>query len=617
MQRGLEFLCLGVLEVLAAGKLLSVGGPVQRGLLAVLLLNVNRSVSADHIISSLWSDPPETALGQVQTRVWRIRRMLHDNAACAPDDRPHPTLVTRPGGYSLVADPHDVDLLVFADRVERADTLVAGGRIPDAAAELRQALALWRGPAFANVSAVGVRAEAEALEERHLLTMERLMEIELSLGRHRQIIPELRELTAQHPFRENLRSLLMRALQRSGRRAEAIETYLEGYRALAKGMGLEPSPMLRQLHRAIISDDDEPAGLPGGPRETVVRHATRTQNLPRDLTSLVGRAPELQQVSDYLATTRESPRPSVVGICGPVGVGSTALAVRVAHLMLTDLPDGQLFAHLGDAPDPGAILRRFLHMLGVDDNEIPETVEERSALFRAVVADRRIVLLLDDVHDEAHVRPLLPGSSGSVTLVTSRRPLTAIEGVYHLDLAPLEPDDARALLGSIIGPDRVATESEAACRVLRRCAGLPLAIRSVGARLSARRHWSLTRFADVIDDAQRRLDALAFGDLNVRQAMLGEYRRLTPEAQRLFRRLGIRERADFTETDVAELLGVDIARAEDLVDELIGGHFVLSAPTDAPGPPHFEMQDLWHLLARECGLAEEAVSSNAGTRESR
>lgn len=607
--RDVGFRGLGTLEVIIGGCQLPTGGPLQRGLLATLLTNANRVVSPDRIISALWAQPPETALGQVQTRIWRLRQLLQDGLG--PQQAfPRPQLVTRAGGYALIIEPEMFDVLVFDRRTEQARTLLAEDRPREAVTELREALALWRGPAFADVPAPGIRAEAQVIEERRLAAIEQRMEIELALGLHQQLIPELRELVAVHPFRERLRYHLMRALYRSGRRAEAVETYLEGYRTLVDGLGLEPSRDLRDMHQAILVSDEltevpstvvvASSPIPGEPRE-----------LPRDSVCLVGRECEMASLGEHLKEADNGLGPMIATISGVAGVGKSALAIRIAHLLSEKLFEGQFFASIGDGEsDPHAVLRRFLRMLGVPDAEIPHGLAERSALYRACLANRRFVLVIDDVETEAQVRPLLPAGPGCAALITSRRRLTALDGVYQVELSPLADADMLTLLGRIVGQERVAEELEPAARIVRRCAGLPLALRAVAARICARPHWSLGRFAEALDDESRRLDAFTFGDLDVRGAIESGYLRLAPPARRLFRLLGLLDRPQFTTTDAGRLLDAAPVTAEELVEELAEVrmvHPVLSAGRSGISglDLRYRVENLWLLFARERVAAEE------------
>lgn len=611
----IEFRCLGNLEIVRGQRVMPAGGPLQRGLLAILLLNANHAVSTDRIVDGLWDDPPDTALGQVQTRIWRLRQLLHSPATDASRSRSYPQLVTQSGGYALMVDPAAVDLQVFDQRVRDAAAMLARGRAREAAGELRSALALFRGPSFANVTAPAVVAEAKAVEERRMAALEQRIETELSLGMHAQLIPELRELVAVYPYQERLRLHLMRALHRSGRRAEAVAAYREAHRAMVDGVGLEPSRELKECHQEILLSDvtANAPGPPSGAPATTSRDAgTSTggrswarepRDLPADTGLLVGRCQEIDQLAEWLRAAH-SPMSRIAAISGMPGVGKTALAVRVAHLLTRDTTDGQLYARLGSDTEPGAVLHRFLRTLGIPEGEVPNTLDERSALFRACMADRRAVVVLDDVWSEAQVRPLLSSGPASMTLVTSRRPLTALDSAHLLELDPLGEADGVRLLREIIGPGRADAEPGLAERIVARCEGLPLAVRAAAARLRVRPHWSLAQYLALLENPGQQLDALCLGDLDVRSAIESSYLRLPAPARRLFCRLGCLEEAEFTAARVGQLVDVPTYLAAELVEALVEARLVWCVGSGQAGTVHsgvlrYRMGELCRLVARE------------------
>lgn len=592
------------------------GGPLQRGLLAILLLNANQAVSTDRIVDGLWDEPPDTALGQVQTRIWRLRQLLHGPATDASRSRSYPQLVTQSGGYALMVDPAAIDLLVFDQRVRDAAGMLASGRAREAAGELRSALALFRGPSFANVTAPAVVAEAKVIEERRMAALEQRIETELNLGMHAQLIPELRELVTVYPYQERLRLHLMRALHRSGRRAEAVAAYREAHRAMVDGVGLEPSRELKECHQEILLSDasasaTSPAtpvtGVGGGAGSTLPTGsrswAREPRDLPVDTGLLVGRCQEIDELVECFRSSR-SPMSRVAAISGVPGVGKTALAVRVAHLITRDTTDGQLYARLGGNADPGAVLHRFLRTLGIGEGEVPETLDERAALFRACMADRRAVVVLDDVWSEAQVRPLLSTGPHSMTLVTSRRPLTALDSAHLLELDPLGEADGVRLLREMVGPGRTDAEPGMAERIVAHCEGLPLAVRAAAARLRVRPHWSLAQYVALLENPAQRLDALCLGDLDVRAAIESSYLGLTAPARQLFRRLGGLDDAEFTAARVGQLVDVPTFLAAELVEALVEARLVRSVGHGRTGAAdggalRYRMSALCRLVAGE------------------
>jgi DNA-binding SARP family transcriptional activator len=575
----------------------------------MLLLNLNQPVSADRLVDALWDNPPDTALGQVQTRIWRLRQLLHGPAGESADASDHPQLITRSGGYALMADPATVDLLVFDRRVRDAAAMLLDDCAREAAAELRQALSLFRGPCFANLNAPGVVAEAALVEERRMAALQQRIEIELNLGMHARLIAELRELVAANPYQERLRLHLMHALHRSGRRAEAVAAYREGHRVMVDGAGLEPSRELKELHRAILlSDVPTQTATPAPAAEEASAWARKSRDLPYDTTLLVGRCEEVGSLLTHFragdpATGR------IVAIAGVPGVGKTVLAVRVAQMLGHEALDGQLFAWLGGKSDPSSVLHRFLRTLGIPEREVPSSLHERSVLFRACMANRRAVLVLDDARSEADVRPLLPAGPASMTLVTSRRPLTALDGAYQLELRPLTDGEGVRLFTEIVGQERCSAEPDELERIVTHCEGLPLAIRAAAARLRARAHWSLSRFAETVENRVQRLDALSFGDLDVRAAIASSYAQLGSPARDVFRKLGRLAAGEFTTADVARLAGVPPFVAEELTEELYEARLVLPL-TEVDDHVHgevlrYSIGELCRLVALEREIFEQ------------
>jgi tetratricopeptide (TPR) repeat protein len=296
------------------------------------------------------------------------------------------------------------------------------------------------------------------------------------------------------------------------------------------------------------------------------------------------------------------------------GVGKSALAVHIAHQFAAEFPDGQLYANLrgarvgGVAPlDPCEVLGRFLHALGVDGSAVPSGVDERAALFRSRLAGKRVLLVLDDAAGEMQVRPLLPGSPHCAVLLTSRTRLAGLEGARLLHVDVLDTRQALELLQRIVGGARVAAGPDAAAAIIAACGGLPLAVRIAGARLAARPHWPLDKMAMLLADEHDRLEALAFGDLNVRASLSLSYRGLHPDSQRLFRRLGLLDVEEVAAWVARPLLDCSLACAEELLDDLADAQLVDVASQDVPRQTRYRLHDLTRAYARERALAEEPV----------
>jgi transcriptional regulator with XRE-family HTH domain len=345
-------------------------------------------------------------------------------------------------------------------------------------------------------------------------------------------------LTQEHlAERAGLSPRTIRALERG----EVRRPRPDSVALLVDALGLTGGPREEFEAAAWEGDRPGPPGLPAAPCQ-----------LPTDLADFTGRAEQVALVQEVLADARPAGTPTAVvvsAVAGKAGVGKTALAVHVAHRLRPRFPDGQLYVDLRGAEpqplDPAEVLSRFLRALGVDGAAIPADIEERTALYRARLADRRVLVVLDDAVDEAQVRRLLPGTAGCGVLATSRARLSSLEGARLVDLDVLTPGQAVELLGRIAGAARVAAEPEAAAAIVGYCGRLPLAVRIAGAKLVGRPHWSLDRLAALLADERGRLDQLAAGDLEVRASVALSYQALTGEQQRTFRLLGLLEAPDF------------------------------------------------------------------------
>lgn len=603
---------LGPLEVWLNGQSISLGGPKQRALFALLLINLNQMVPVGTIVEALWADdPPDSAVGQIQTSMWRLRRLLTPTpgqAGCGDDLR----LETRPGGYLLGLDPARVDVAVFRDGISRGQAFLRASRYEEAARALQQALALWRGRPFADVPVPFAKAEAARLEEQRLIALEDRIEIDLALGHHRELIPELRSLVGLHPLRERLWAQLMLALHRSGRQAEALDAYRDAYEMLTTELGLVPSPQLQSVHQAILVGQAVPAAT--GVVEPFVRGGA--DELPADVVDFTGRRQQVARAVAALSGDASTagvhasgPTGRVVAISGPPGVGKTAFAVRVAHLLRPHFPDGRLYIDLNglaDLPLPaGEALNRLLRWCVGSSVTPPDDIEERAALVRSQLAERRVLLVLDNAHSEAQVRPLIPGAPGCAVLLTSRRQMAALDNVLGFDLAVFEPDEAVELIATLARPDRVAADPAAAAELARLCGYLPLAIRIVGARLWSRPHWSLRRMVDRLVDEHRRLDALSIGDRGVRGSIALSYAALDPTARRLFRLFGTLTETDAPAWVAAALLDVQEPEAEALLEELVDARLIEIQGSTAQSADRYGMHSLVRLFARErCGEEE-------------
>jgi DNA-binding SARP family transcriptional activator len=482
-----EFGVLGPLQVVDGGRPVPIPAAKHRVLLACLLLRASELVTVDELAEAIWSDAlPEDPRNAVQVYVSRLRKLLGDAEL----------LQGRPQGYVLAVARGDVDVGQFEWLVAHARDAAGVGDRDTEATLLRRALVLWRGEPLADVPSELLHRDAVmSLAEQRLEVLQRRIEADLALGRHAELVAELRVLTDRHPLREQFWALLMLALYRCGRQADALRAYQRVSRLLAEELGVDPGPQLQALHQTILTSDPALAAPPASARPyTWVRQA----QLPRDVEDFVGRTDLVDRIGQLLTDELRVP---VVAVSGPPGVGKTALVTHAAHRLAERFPDGQLYVNLQAATAGLQPLRtlealgRFLRALGMAPDAVPTDVEEASSLYRSRVAGRRLLVVLDNAADAAQVAPLLPASPGSAGLVTSRRVLAALDGARHLHLDVLPAREAVELLGRLAGPDRIAAEPAAAAEVAGCCGGLPLALRIAGARLAARPGWPVTALA--------------------------------------------------------------------------------------------------------------------------
>jgi DNA-binding SARP family transcriptional activator/tetratricopeptide (TPR) repeat protein len=579
---------LGPLEAWVGDRSVTLGGPKRRALLAMLLLNANRTVSVEQLIGALWGgDPVESATVQVQSHVSALRRLL-----------PGGRIVTLSPGYVLRLDTGDLDLAVFEERLSEARQALRAGEIEAAAAGFRSALELWRGDAVSDVLVPRVRLLARRLDDLRLTVLEERIDADLGLGRHRELEGELADLIVRYPFRERLRAQMMLALYRSGRRVKALDVARETRRIFTEDQGLDPSHALQELEHAILVGDPS---LDLEPPTRAAPAPVIPRQLPAGIADFTGREAELRLLRDRLLGAR-SGSVAVVVVAGPGGVGKSTLAIHAAHEVAGDFPDGQLYASLRCAQsrptEPGEVLAGFLQALGMESRAIPEGADARAALFRTMLAGRRVLVVLDGAAGSSQVRPLLPGSPSCAVLVTSRAALGDLEGSRCLELSLLDPCEALSLFGGIAGAERVEAEPEAAQEVVAACGYLPLAIRIAASRLATRAGWTVRVLADLLRDSRSRLDALRYGELGVRASFEVSYQALDVVSARAFRLLGLLDVPEVGLGMAAALLDVRLADAEETLELLVDARLL-----DSPAHGRYRYHDLVRLFARE--LAHE------------
>ena len=592
---GLRVALLGPLEVSVGDRPVVVSAPRLQALLAVLAVSAGRSVSVDRLAVAVWdADLPGYARGAVQTYVTRLRGLLGAGL-----------VRTSPGGYTLCAEPDQVDALRF---LRLLDAAMRAPEVPQERVLLAEALALWRGAPFEGVQSAWLAdVEARRLTERYLAATERRIDLDLADGRATELVPELSDLTARYPLRESLWVRLLVVLDRCGRQAEALERYEAVRVRLAEELGADPGPELQGMHADLLAGrPPQPSGAAGSraPKQPVPRQ------LPVDIDGFTGREQELAGLEALLGDGDDEGalEPVVVSaVVGTAGVGKSALAIHAAHRLAGRFPDGQLYVNLqgaavGLAPlGPGEVLGRFLRGLGVDSAAIPGDLEEAAALWRSQVAGRRLLVVLDDAADAAQVRPLLPATPGCGVLVTSRRVLASLDGAKHLHLDVLAPDEAIRLLGRLAGPQRVAAEPQVAAEVVRLCGRLPLALRIAGARLAARPSWPVRTLAERLADAQARLDELELADIGVRASFTVSDQHLRASgdpadraAAAAFGLLGMLDGPELGMPVAARLLDMGEQAAERVLERLVDAHLL-----ETPAPGRYRLHDLLRLYARE------------------
>ncbi|MER6343571.1 BTAD domain-containing putative transcriptional regulator [Streptomyces sp. NPDC001595] len=593
----LRFGVLGPVRAWRGDEPLNTGSPQQRALLAALLLREGRTATAAELIDALWGDePPSQALAAVRTYASRLRKALDATV-----------LVSESGGYAIRGlGDGALDLAAAQELAAQADRAKAAGDLCHAREVLNRALARWDGETLAGVPGPYAEAQRVRLEEWRLRLLETRLDMDLEQGCHAEAVSELTALTAAHPLRERLRELLMLALYRSGRQAEALAVYADTRRLLADELGVDPRPGLRELQQRILRADPGLAE-PSAPAAEPAVVAVRPAQLPATVPDFTGRSSLVSELSEVL-TSAEGRVMAVSALAGIGGVGKTTLAVHVAHQARQAFPDGQLYVDLqGAGPraaEPETVLGSFLRALGTPDPSIPDSLEERSALYRSVLDGRRVLVLLDNAKDAAQIRPLLPGTDGCAALVTSRVRMVGLAGAHLVDLDVMSPDEALALFTRIVGAERVASEREAALDVVAACGFLPLAIRIAASRLAARRTWTVSVLAAKLADERRRLDELQAGDLAVKATFELGYGQLEPAQARAFRLLGLADGPDISLTAAAAVLNLPADETEDLLESLVDTSLLESA---APG--RYRFHDLVRLYARACAERDEEPPS--------
>ncbi|ADI08584.1 putative AfsR-like transcriptional regulator [Streptomyces bingchenggensis BCW-1] len=650
----MDFSLLGPVAVTAGTGEITLGPVKRRSLLAMLLLQPNATVPVEQLITCLWDEePPEHARTVIQGHVSRLRATLAEAGA----DAYGVELITHGSAYRLRMPEQLVDSERFSELVSLARPETA----PEQAVDLlRQGLDLWRGPALTGtVPSPPFAAAAHALEERRLAAVEALARAHGALGQYEMAADVLHPAAVANQLREGLIAALMLALYRIGRQSDAIAWYHRTRQLLADDLGVDPGERLRTAYEEIlraaptagrpraaaeptaqtprpaqaqpqaqVSAQGRPQASAEGQAQAPAQEqaqvpaqaahpptASGPQLLPRPPAGFLGRDRELTSLTRLTlpadgpggpayggAPTGLPPEGGITVVTGPAGVGKTGLVVYWGHAHADAFPDGRLFADLrgfsgGEAAAPAEVLRDFLHALGTPADRIPPSPEAAGALYRSLVAERRLLVVLDNAGSSAQVRPLLPGGPRSATLVTSRSRLDgliATDAAHPVRLHALGPEDGVALLGTLLGPDRVAEDPEAAHELVALCDGLPLALRAASAQLLSRPRWRLARLATALRDERRRLALLSAEDAGVAAALRNSVARLSADDARLLRTLGTGFAREVNTAEAAALAGADPELIQDGLERLAEMHLL-----DEEATNRYVMSDLVKLFAQD------------------
>jgi DNA-binding SARP family transcriptional activator/Tfp pilus assembly protein PilF len=605
----MEFCLLGPLRVRCGDVAVPLPPGKQRAVLAALLLTAGRPLSLDELAEVLWgSAPPPSARVTVQNYVKRVRKGLGPTAGAR--------ISTQPRGYLIQVDPGELDVSRFEAHLRAAKAAARDGAWEGAATEASAGLDLWRGEPLADVASELLMArDVPRLAELRLEALQTRIDADLHLGRHTEVIAELKQLTSAHPLREHLRALLMLALYRDGRQSEALAVYRDARHLLVEELGTDPGPGLQKLHQQMLVNDPALAvPEPASPAAAGAGLGAAALGLPRELPAGVrdftGRCGELAVLTSLMGQAGEA-APRAVVISGTAGVGKTALAVHYAQQIAGRFPDGQLYVNLRGY-DPGQPLTAtdglasFLRSLGVAGRDIPAEEAERAARYRSLLAGRRMIVVLDNAATVEQVRPLLPGTPSCAVLVTSRDSLAGLvarDGAARLDLDLLPLPDAVGLLRTLIGA-RVDAEPSAAATLATQCCRLPLALRVAAELAAARPVVPLTHLVGELDDQQQRLELLdAGGDTRTAVGSVFSWscRHLDARAVRAFRLAGLHPGPGFDAFAMAALTGTTLDDAGRLLSRLARAHLI------EPGPAgRYGMHDLLRAYARALSDSHDA-----------
>ena len=633
---------LGPVEVRSADVWRQPDRPQQRLVLALMALRAGQVVPVGELIGAVWAEaPPRSARASMQVLVTRLRRVL----AGMPGGK----LERRGEGYRLHLEPDRLDLYRFRS-LARAGREAADCRT--AVAAFDEALALWRGPALADVPGTAkIEAIRSGLAEEHLSVLQDRISAMLGCGREWEAAAELPGLLARNPLAERLAGMLMVALYRCGQQADALRVFREIRARLVGELGIEPGPELQQMHQRILTGDPGLTALPrarvqalppsagtagpalggaAGPAiVTVPAGAVVTANgavpagaagpflagrphrvVPRQLPTapahFAGRTAELQALTRLAMGAEEAGGTVMISaISGTAGVGKSALAVYWGHQVADGFPDGQLYVNLrgfgpsGPAVSSAEAVKALLAAYQVPAAAIPAGLDALAGLYRSMLAGTRTLVVLDNARDVDQVRPLLPASPGCLVLVTSRNQLAGLvanEGARLVPLDVLAEPEARELLTWRLGGSRVMAEHDAVTELAKLCGGLPLALGIAATRAAARPDFALSALAAELRDERGRLDALDTGDAasSLREVFSWSHQQLSHSAGRVFRLMSVHPGPDMSVQAAASIAGVAVPDAQRALSELSNASLVAEH-----SPGRYRCHDLLRAYAAE------------------
>ena len=552
--------------------------PLLRSAMAVLLLRANMTCPTSLLTNALWaSDVPSAPDAALRVCICRLRQCLGDAAdrlaTVGPPGGRAPGY-RQQRGYVIAVRPGELDLDEFTDLAAQGQAELDAGNATAAAASFVQALALWGDPALPDLPENDAVGDAIArLNNQRRGVVDSLVDARLAVGEYEQVLGQLRGTVLADPTRERSCSQLMTACHALGLRKEALDVYQLARRAMLEQQGVEPGHALSLLYRRILAEEAVAASPVRVPKAARVAIGAQTPAPPADF---VGRSDEVTRIVGLLTT----PGAPVTVVSGGPGIGKSAVGTAAALQLRDHFVDGQLYAELGGIEhprDPQDVLADILQTLGIPAQSIPAAGPARTALYRSLLTDRKVLVIADDAATAAQIRALIPAAGAAAVLVTSRGRLSALAGAAVVELEPMQDDDALRLLGSAAGPDRFGRDLEAAHAVVAACAGLPLALRLAGAVLAARPGLTVARLASDLE--RQPLDVLQAEDVSVRAAIRSSYRAVSDRARAALSHAAVTMPGQVQAWALAELAGGD----EGVISELISVGLIAPVRSDSDG----------------------------------